>query len=154
MTEKRSGGVFLGGIPTEIDINIIMQMWPENEMKLGDKISYQDIETIIDQTRDTKRFRTVTSRWRRKVEALTGKVIGVDAGIGFKVLTEKEKLELGRQKLIESSRRAKRATTVLSITNRKELSEQDQASLDHAARVAANVVLQSQVRIGCELPQI
>lgn len=146
--------VFFCGIPTDSEIKKLSEMWPESEMKQGDKYTYEDVEIIIGCGKKSSRFFVVTTRWRKIVEEKTGHVIGVDKGEGFKILTESEKLELSRQKLKESGRRARRSIKVLSITNRKQLSESEKADYDHQQLVGAKVVASAQLRRKVGLPAV
>ena len=138
--------LFFGGIPTDIDVKRLRESWPENDMKPGDKFSYTAIETVLNESRQSNRFRTITNRWRRVVEHATGTIIGPDNGEGLKVLSETEKLELSRSKLRTSARMGRRSLTVLARTDRRALSEADQAAYDHQQKVSANTIAAANLR--------
>lgn len=146
--------IFLGGTPTDIDVRNLMTRWPELSMRAGDKMSHAEIEDVIKISRKTQRYITITGRWRRIVEKMTNKIIGSDRGTGFKVLNESEKLSLGKQKTIESRRRSGRAMSVINMTDRRLLSEAEQAACDHLKLVNGNILACSQLRIGVDLPKI
>jgi len=91
--------VFFAGIPTKIDVNRLLEMWPMKDMKAGDIYEYSDIAEIIGVSVKSTRFRTVTNAWRNHVERETGaRIIPDGTGTVFKVLSEPEKLEAVKDK--------------------------------------------------------
>lgn len=146
--------IFNGGIPTDIDVRNLMNRWPEASMRSGDKFSHDEIESVLKVGKGSLRYATITNRWRKIVEKTTGKIIGSDRGFGFKVLSDSEKVSLGKQKTIESRRRASRALFVIGTADRKNLSEAEKATCDHLNLINGKIVACSQLRIGVVLPEI
>ena len=146
--------IFNGGTPTDIDVRNLMGRWPEASMRSGDKFSHDEIESVLKVGKNSLRYATITNRWRKIVEKTTGKIIGSDRGFGFKVLSDSEKVSLGKQKTIESRRRASRALFVIGTADRKNLSEAEKATCDHLNLINGKTVAFSQLRIGVALPEI
>ena len=90
---------YFNGLPTDLDIRRIRDQFPDDALNCEQKISHEEIEQIIECSRDSYRYKTVTARWRKLVENSTNKIIGADRGTGFIVLSEPGKLDLSGDKL-------------------------------------------------------
>ena len=145
-TRKRDKFVFFGGIPTEPDIKRLRERWPEEEMKVGDVIKYEDLQKFLGLHKDSKRFRTVTHRWRRIVESETHIILGAETGVGFKVLSEPEKVLLSGSKLRMAGRAASRSHVILQRTDRKQLSHEDLQAVNHQQSVSAKILASASLR--------
>lgn len=86
-TTKGTYYSFKEGMPTGPDVSALQASYPE--LKVGDTISYADVEIIIGCEWQTARFKTVTNRWRKRLKE-KGIVIDCDAGEAFRVLTADE----------------------------------------------------------------
>lgn len=142
-------GMYFGGIPTSPDVNRIRESFPDSSLSV---VTYEEIEKVLGCDRGTNRFKAVTNRWRKLVEKESGKVIGVEAGKGFKVLNETEKLDLGCQKFASAVRLGRRSFVVTGLVDRKGLSSEDASRLDHMQKRAASVLAAAQVKPTAVLP--
>jgi hypothetical protein len=143
-----------GGVPTDPDIRRIRQEHPDHTLTPGTLIRYEDVERLIQTGRDTARFRTVTDKWRRQVEDETGSVvIGTEPGLGFKVLTEAEKLNLGYDKLRSAARSARRSYVVAGRVSVSQLSEEDRERHRVLQQRNAAVISAAQVKSKAQLPE-
>lgn len=72
------------GLPTAPDVAVLQQHF--NDLKAGDRIAYEDVETLLKLTRGSARWKSVTDAWRRREEE-AGRVIKCEAGAAFYVAT-------------------------------------------------------------------
>jgi hypothetical protein len=142
------------GMPTNIEIKALNERWPESEMESGDVFSYEDVASTIGADPGSFRFKTVTSRWRSIVERNTGKRIGTDKAGHFKVLTDSEKLMAIESKRRSISRQGRKNLVRVSYVDRKKLSGDERARLDHVMLAEGNALAASQLRKRIELPEM
>ena len=117
----RNKKLFFGGVPTDPEVKRIQKVYNELTLEEGTIIPYEDIEDIINESRETSRFKSVTTAWRKHVEKTTCKVIGCVPGEAFKVLTDVEKLKLSGCKLKGAARSARRAYVVCNYVDTKKI---------------------------------
>jgi len=151
MTEKT---LFFGGLPTEPDVKKIKEAYPDSELVTGKLIPYQDIAELIKQPFGTSRFRTVTNAWRKDVEKLTNKIIGVEPNIGFKVLSEPEKVVYGGQKLKMAGRAARRSYVIAARTDVLQLTDTERARLNHQTTICGKIIASAQLKNVPQLPNM
>jgi len=153
--DEKSGRIYFGGLPTDIDLDKLRTQYPEVNMKPGDVMTYEEIEKLLDLSWDSSRFRTVTGRWRRFVEKETNIVIDVVKGKKrFKVLSESEKVELTRKHLRKAGKSARRSYVINSRTDRKRVTEEERKILDHMQQSAAKVHAAAQLKQPVALPEL
>lgn len=143
--------VFFGGIPTDPDIRLLREMYQDSELN-GTVIPYQKVAEIIRCDRNSNRFKTITDRWRKIVEAESGKILGVKKGEGFVVLNDREKLDLSGQKLRSAARCANRSRVVASRVSINNLSSEDRARLEHNNKVSSGILAVAQIKSKQQLP--
>ena len=142
---------YFGGVPTDVDVKKIREEYPESEMKPGQIIPYGEIEKLLNEKKWSNRFKGVTNRWRKLVEHETGMVVGTEAGQGFKILQEAEKVDLSGTKLRSAARLAKRSYQVASRVIANKLTEEERLRLDFYTTKSSKVIAASQVRSGKKL---
>ncbi len=151
--EKKSG-VFGGGVPTDIDLRRLREAFPPDSLKVGTLIPYANVAAAILCEVNSYRYRTVTNRWRKIIEAEHGKIIGTKAKEGFIVLDDHEKLDLSSAKLRSSRRAARRSLQVAAKIDRKELTESECIAHDLNTLRAAAITATSQIRKALDLPSL
>lgn len=116
--------LFLSGIPTEPDVKLLTETFPKIEV--GDEINYESVEAVLRLDRKSSRFRTVTQAWRKKV-LNDGIELAVVAGVGFRALSPKERIEhsvkgvqSGVRKQIRSINRSDRVITEDPLLRKKQ----------------------------------
>lgn len=150
----KSSIIFSAGIPTAADVANIRAIYPDSQLTIGQKISYDDIEQIINTSRDKSRFKTVTSAWRRAVERESGLYIGTIAGTAFEVLDEPGKLGLASSKYRQSLRLTRRANIVTSAVNRSQLTDDEKRSAEFISTRSAHILSIARIKREQQLPQI
>lgn len=129
---------YFRGVPTEPSIQKLRDAYPE--MKIGDRIPYSAVERLIGCKRESFRFKTITARWRKLIEHERDLVIGVVPTIGFEILDDPQKLNLGASKLKSAIKTARRSYTIFSRVDRAALSASDQSRLIHEEHKAATTM--------------
>lgn len=138
--------VYHAGIPTDVDVNKIRDAYPDSHLRAGQIIPYSEVESLLQENKNSNRWKSVTSKWRRTVESETGVIIGVERGVGFKVLQEIEKLDLCGTKLKSATRMAKRSYQVASRVVTRGLSEEQRRRLDFYVMRNSKILAASQVK--------
>lgn len=82
--------LFLGGVPTNADVRKLKEAFPE--WIEGTEVSHEQVEKVIDLSRDSNRYRTVTMAWRRDLLTHSGIDLMAVAGIGFRCLNPSERI--------------------------------------------------------------
>ncbi len=148
------GKLFFGGVPTDPEVNMLRERYPVADMSPGRVIPYNEVADLIGCPRDDRRFTTITNRWRRLVENETQTVvIGTLRGVGFKVLDNTGKIDLGQTKLVTAVRSARRSYK-LTATVRGQLSEEDKERLIQLQRRSGALLATAQIKSNVELPKL
>ena len=78
---------FKDGLPVGPDVAAIRKQWPN--LKIGDRVPYEDMEALLGLEKTTNRFGTVTDAWR-KAELERGLVIICERSRAFVVATAEQ----------------------------------------------------------------
>lgn len=148
--------VFFGGVPTDPDIQALRARWPESGLSVGMVIPFDEIEALLRMRRSDCRFKTVTNRWRKVIENGTGTIIlGSERGIGFRVLSNSQKLDLGNQKFASAVKSSRRAFEITGRVDVKTATDEEKDRASFLQRRAAAVLGVSQIRsTSSELPAL
>lgn len=150
-----NGRVFSGGVPTDPEVRALRDAFPDSSLNIGDVIAYEEVEKIIGSSKASNRFRAVTTRWRGMVERESGRiVIGTEAGVGFKVLDNVQKIDLGNSKLASAVRSSRRAYVLTARVEVAELSEEEKARLLTLQRRSAAIIATAQIKSIADLPKL
>lgn len=82
--------LFLGGIPTDIELKALLDKFGAPDPGL---ISYSEIEQAVNVDRDTHRFRTIVTRWRKKLFRDYNIDTAAAKNEGIRILTEPERVD-------------------------------------------------------------
>jgi len=126
--------VYFKGIPTEPDLQKLLDKYPHTEMKAGQIIYYDDVETILNTDKKSARFWTITTKWRNTLQSKFGFIVDTVSGEGFKILSEKEKVGFGGRKLKSAGNMAKKAYHVFSVTDVMQLDDPSKSEYNSAVR--------------------
>lgn len=148
------GKLFFGGVPTDPEINMLRERYPVADMSPGQVIPYKEVAEVIGCPHGEHRFKTVTGRWRRLVENETQTVvIGTERGVGFKVLDNTGKIDLGQSKLVTAVRSARRSYK-LTATVRGPVNDEDKERLTQLQRRSGALLATAQIKSTVELPKL
>lgn len=131
-----TNNVFRGGVPTEPDIYRLNERF--GKPKEGDEIPWEAIEAVIDEPRDTSRFRTVVSRWRKimlRDHNIVLKAIG--QGRGLVVADPSQRIMDSSGKFKSGMRRIKQSAMLAGTTDRSRLNDEQKRLADHIQKSAA-----------------
>ena len=139
--------LYFGGIPTEPDVNRLIDAFSVDDLKPGTQISYNETARIINQKVRTYRWKTVTTSWRKKLENDYNIIlVCIPESQAFEVLTEPGKVKLSRSKLRSSVRLARRSIDVSGRVNLKALSDEERKAHDFNCNKASAVIASGQLR--------
>lgn len=136
--------LYLGGIPTEPDVTMLMRKYQIYEP--GMEITYEDIEDLLEVTRKTTRFKTVTGAWRRRILRQFNEDLSPRVG-KFVVLHPHERVTKQGGRIRTGVRIVGRSGRNLAMVPRQELTEVDVMRLDHFSR-RASLLLDADRRSG------
>lgn len=145
---------YFGGIPTDHEVRLLRQQYPDHELAEGMIIPYHDVEILVECGQQSSRYRTITDRWRRKVEDESGIVIGTQPGKGFLVLNDHEKLDLSSNKLKTAIRASARSREVSHLIDRRQLPGESIKRLDQIERKSADIMAIGQIKRPPGLPSM
>lgn len=146
--------LYFGGLTTDPQIRRLSEHYSDISSRRGTVIPHEEIEKLIEAERGSNRYRTITNRWRRRVERETGIVIagtGDAVGVGFRVLTDDEQVGFGVSQRVSAGRRIRRWHTVVSNVNTDRLSPAMKAVRDFEVSAAARMHL-AMTQVRKELP--
>ena len=136
--KKVESKIYKGGVPTDTDVRMIRDMWPDETLD-GHIATKEEVAELIGAPVRSYRFGTVTSRWRRFVEEDTGKIIGLKQG-KFYVLSDTDKVDLTCSKQRTSIKAMVRSAQVSSRVDRRRISAMDKKRIEHAEMVSSRVL--------------
>ena len=141
MSSVRIGG---GGIPTDIDVRRLFDKF--GVPKVGDVITYTEIEAVIGVSHKTSRFWTVTVSWRNRLWRQSNRVSSAIPNEAFEFLDSHKRVTYSEKKAKEGMRKVVRASQVAVATDRDGLSSDEIKTLDHIAFLGPAFKLQMGVK--------
>lgn len=144
----------IGGLTTDPQIRRLSERYADIASRRGTVIPHEEIEALIEAERGSNRYKTITNRWRRRVERETGIVIagtGEAVGVGFRVLTDDEQVGFGVSQRVSAGRRIRRWHSVVSNVNTDRLSPAMRTVRDFEVSAAARLHL-AMTQVRKELP--
>lgn len=100
----KMAGVFLGGLPTRLEVDELMHRVP---IEVGTRVSHADVAEIIGVPPKTNRFRTVTGKWRERIEKDHRIRISSEGGV-FTMLTADESCDAAQNDFKKVGRATRR----------------------------------------------
>jgi hypothetical protein len=120
------------------EVRKLIEAFPN--IQRGQLITHDEIEKVIRHKRDSNRYKTVTSRWRKEVENERGIVIdgrGEAQGVGFRALLDGEQVKFGVNQRKASQRRIRRWHGAVSRVDEAKLSDSELRVRQHEMMNAA-----------------
>ena len=133
-TETAKTTIYLGGMPTEPEVKILMEKF--GEVAPGEVIDYQAIESAISVSYRSKRFVTVTKAFRARMLREKNVELKPLTGVGLQRLQEAERVSVGVMGVAKGARAIGRSGRRLMRVEAARLSEIDLKRRDHAIRLA------------------
>jgi hypothetical protein len=130
---------YFAGIPTAPDVRKLCDTF-NARIKDREIIGYPEVVEALKTPKGSKRFQTVTNRWRKLLEDDEGIIIGCERGIGFKMLDNFEKVDLSSAKIKQAIKSTTRSVVVAGHIDRKQLNGEDLKRLDHQELTAAAIL--------------
>jgi len=137
------GKPYFQGIPTRIDVDLLIKEF--GVPKEGAIIGYAEIAKAIKVDRDSNRFKTVTTSWRKLLFRQNNVVMDAIPNEGFLILPPPGRVQHVARKGNSGMKLIRRAGAVAATTERRDLSPEDVASCDHYQNIAATLSLSARV---------
>jgi hypothetical protein len=135
------------GLPTGPDVALIRKRWPD--LKVGDRIEYQEIADLLGIKAGSTRWKTVTKAWRKR--ALDdGYVVKSVPGKAFVVANAEQIIDDTFSTLKHISRSARRQVVHLMAV--RDTDSQTRAVVDHQARLMHAVEQDTKAKRQLALP--
>lgn len=139
--------VCFGGIPTEPDVNRLMDAFHIPKMSPGDTIPYSKISDVIGQDKGSRRWTSVTNAWRKKIEKDYNIILGCDPpNQAFRILPEGGKVQLSRRKLRSAVSAARRSYIVSGLVDVRQLTKDEKREHDFNLMKSGNLLASAQLR--------
>lgn len=147
-------GFFRIGIPTDIDVKRLREMYPDNTLTPGKAISYESVCKVIGtESSKSNRFHSVTSAWRKNIEKESGIILKAHNG-QFLVCDEADKAQLSVDKGKTAIRATRRSIVLGKLVDRNALTEDQRKRFDCTQRYNSSVLALQSVKPKAELPEI
>lgn len=143
--------LFSGAMPTAPDVKRLTEQL--GKLSIGQEISHEAVEAILNTERNSSRYRTVTGAWRRLARRDDNLQIEAVPGRGFRVLTGVERLQSSRKKAADGFRKVGRAAREAAAIPDAELNADQRVKRDHFQMVAAKMVSIASAEMKVELPK-
>ena len=106
-------------------LKLLWDNFPENKLKEGTVITYQEIENIIGATHGSSRFGSIVSRWKNELLTIAGKVLICRVNIGYDVGDSHQKLSYAKSLQISGLKKIQKSSSVQDTVDTTKLSEEE-----------------------------
>src|SRR5574343_393784 len=103
------------GVPTKIDVDKLMDLF--KRFKEGDIIPYTDVESVGSVTRNTGRYGSVVSAWRRRMMREANALLIAVPNEGYRIETPAERMTYSAAQTFQGRKRILRGSAVASATD-------------------------------------
>jgi hypothetical protein len=127
--------VFAGGVPTDIDVQkIVDEIGVPKEDQM---IEYSALEKILGIRKESYRWRTVVNAWRRRLEREHNVLFRAVMNEGYRALAPSGRVDIAGSTFKGALRRIGRAATIASGTDRERLTDEEKRVVDHVQNTGA-----------------
>jgi hypothetical protein len=123
------------GLDTSAEVN---QLLSGIVVTPGTTIAHEAVEEILGLERRSTRYHTITTRWRRALRRTQNIDMQGIPGVGFRVLSEPERLDISVRDFTRSARGMHRAYDRLGAIRVYELPDDKRVQHDHTRRAPTN----------------
>lgn len=125
---------YFGGIPMEPQVRKLLDTFGSPEPGI---IRHDQIETVIGENRRSSRYQSIVVAWRKRM--FKEQNIDSDAvrGVGVKILTESERVDVSGKDFGRASKRVVRSHHRISVVQNEKLDEKTKYKADHLRRITA-----------------
>ena len=118
------------GLPTGPDVAMLQKHWAE--LKIGDRVPYDEVEALLGVEWNTARFKTITTAWRNR-ELERGNVLVCEPGKAFVVATA-DQISSGTYEVLRHIGRASKKQRQRLSTVRP-VSDMQKQTVEHHGRL-------------------
>jgi hypothetical protein len=129
-------------LTTEPDVRMLEERY--KDAQIGQLITYEELEELLQIERHSNRWIAITSRWRR---ILLNRSITLSTirGHGYQVSSNQQKLDISTGSMKSGLRKIVFAGVVANITGKEGLTEEQIRTRDHQRHIAGQITLAMQV---------
>ena len=127
------------GIPTKIDVDKLMELFAR--FKEGDIIPYSDVESIGSIVRNTSRYGSVVSAWRKRLMREKNALLIAVSNEGYRIAPPAERMTYSAAQTFQGRKRIMRGSAVASATDPSRLDESQRKLRDHLQALPARLRL-------------
>lgn len=131
--------LFNRGIPTEIDVNALMQKF--GVPSIGTVVKYEAISAVIDQPADSNRWYAVVMAWRKKLDRESNVIFRAIPNVGFEALDGAGRVDVAGRIYKAGLRRVGRSSRIAMRTDRTGLTPEQRKVADHLQNAAGVIAL-------------
>lgn len=142
MSKLTKNLVYLGGIPTDMDVDLLDKAFKPKE---GDIISYEEISAVIKLKKTDNRWNTIVNRWRKKLGREKNLILSSIRGEGYECLNSSKRVGYASGKYKSGLKLVVKAANVAAATNRAGLNEEELRVCDHVQNTGAQLKLAAAV---------
>lgn len=123
--------LFFGGVPTAIEVNKLLATFSTAEV--GRIITHEEIEALVgvERAMNESRYRTITTRFMNKLFAQYNIRLHALRGVGYRVLSPNERVDLSIDSAVSAVRHLGRALRDVVSAPRIGMNETEKQRADH-----------------------
>jgi hypothetical protein len=125
-----NGKLFFGGMSTDTELGKLMDIF--SEAVPGTLITHDEIESAIGVRRDSNRYWTVLTRWKRAMFSKCNLEVASRKGEGYVVMTPAERVQKASDDTRKINNEVRRVHYRFAAIPRSGLSDQDIRRADHS----------------------
>jgi len=126
-------------MPTDVDVERMRQAFGVPQP--GQIITYRDIEDLLKVRRETGRFRSVTTAWRKRLDREHNVSVKAIPNVGYEARDSHARVDYGTRTYKGGLRRIGKAAMLAVRTDRSGLDPDEVRALTHIATVGAQLRL-------------
>lgn len=139
MSAANNPTVFGSGVPTEPDVKRLAEKFGTPD--IGASITYDEISDTIKESRESSRFHSVVSAWRKSLYRNQNIVLRAVPGVGFEVMDASSRILHCGAKVKRHLRGVGRAADIADRTDGSKLTPDLAKVRDHLVRVSTAIRL-------------
>jgi hypothetical protein len=127
--DKTAADMFFGGIPTAPDVEKLVEKF--GVPAVGLLISYAEVTAVIREEKESFRFKSITTAWRKLLYNEHNLVLKAVATQGYEVLDNKQRVTFSTGKYKHGLKHIRKSADIASRTAEDGLSNEEKRARDH-----------------------
>jgi len=127
--------------PTKIDVDKLIDVF--GIPTPGDMVEYSDIEKSINVERNTHRWASIVTAWRKKLYRENNVLFEAVANKGYLCLDDKDRVSYGSRKVVGGRKAIMKGVNVVMATDTKNLDDETKELYNHIIAIPNRLKLAS-----------